>query len=63
MTPQSYRATLARLGLTHAEAARLLHIHPVTSRKGAVSPTVFALLQLIEAIGVDEARRILGRHG
>ena len=60
MTPQTYRATLARLKLTHAEAARLLHIHPVTSRKGNISPTVAVLLQLIEHYGVDEARRLLG---
>jgi hypothetical protein len=63
MTPAAYRATLARLGLTHEEAARLLHIHPVTSRKGNVSPTVAVLLTLIEHIGVNEARRrILGER-
>lgn len=60
MTPRTYRATLARLGLTHTEAARLLIIHPVTSRKGNASATACRLLRLIEHIGVDEARRILG---
>lgn len=60
MTAPEYRATLARLGLTHAEAARLLHIHPVTSRKGNLNATTCALLRLIETIGVAEARRILG---
>jgi hypothetical protein len=59
VTPQAYRATIARLGLTHEQAARLLAIHPVTSRKGVVNETTARLLKMIEAAGVDEARRIL----
>lgn len=59
MTPQDYRAALARLDLTHAEAAELLRVHPVTSRKGAVNGTAAALLKLIEYVGVKRARRVL----
>lgn len=62
MTPQAYRATLKRLALTHEEAARLLSIHPVTSRKGTANETATRLLTLIEALGVDEARRIIGER-
>ena len=60
MTPATYRAVLAKLGLTHEEAARLLAIHPVTSRKSKVNETTARLLRMIYAYGVDEAREILG---
>lgn len=62
MTPATYRATLARLGLTHEEAARLLRIHPATSRKSKLNGTACVAVRLIETLGVDEARRILGER-
>ena len=60
MTPTTYRAALAQLGLTHEEAARLLAIHPVTSRKSKVNETAARLLRLIYAYGVEEACDIIG---
>lgn len=60
MTAATYRATLARLGLTHKQAADLLDIHPSTSRRSDIGLTAVRLLKLIEHVGVDEARRILG---
>ena len=37
MTGKQYRAALDRLGLTQAQAARLLQVNPRTSRKWALS--------------------------
>jgi hypothetical protein len=59
VTPSDYRETLKRLNLTHEEAARLLGIHPVTSRKGRLSGPALVALVIIEHMGVDAARAAL----
>ncbi len=61
MTPEAYRAQLARLGLTQAACARLVGVEPRTSERWAagksdVPPPVQRLLWLCETMpGVAEA--------
>jgi DNA-binding transcriptional regulator YiaG len=67
MSPDAFRAALARLGVTQVEAASLLGgvdkqtINRWATGARAVPPTVVALLQLIEAIGVKRARKIISK--
>jgi DNA-binding transcriptional regulator YiaG len=65
MTPAAYNATRQRLSLTHEALAQLLGVEPQTSRRWAMPSSngpderTVSHLKLIEALGVDEARRIL----
>lgn len=52
MTPNQYRAAIAKLGLSQVGAARLFGVNDVTSRrwaKSGVSGTVVILLRLMLA--------------
>lgn len=60
MTPDEYRDTLNRLQLKHTEAAELLDIHPITSVKAVVGPRIARLLMMIEHVGVEKYRKIVG---
>ena len=60
MTPDEYRDTLNRLELTHIEAAELLYMHPMTSIKAVVGPRIVALLKLLEHVGVEKYREVVG---
>lgn len=66
MTPATYNVTRQRLNLTHEALAQLLGIEPQTSRvwslrtRSGPDDRAVITLKLIEALGVDEARRIIG---
>lgn len=60
MTPDEYRAAIARLGLSQVAAGRLLGVDGRTSQKWAlgeraVPPPVVLLLAYIERYGADLA--------
>jgi transcriptional regulator with XRE-family HTH domain len=64
MNPEGFRATLERLRLDQAELARIIDASPVTvwrwTRGERETPgAVVALLDLMEGIGVNKARRVL----
>jgi DNA-binding transcriptional regulator YiaG len=66
MTPDAYRTALDRLGLTHAEAARMLGVDARTSRRWAsgarkVPEPVQRLLWACEA-DADLLAALLERH-
>lgn len=64
MTPEEYRAIIARLGLSQVAAGRFLGVDDRTSRRYAGGETlipnpVAKLLRLAEAIGLEKARTAL----
>lgn len=66
MTPQEYNETRKRLSLTHVALAKLMGVQPQTSRAWGSTqgptPMTVVMLQLIESIGVEEARRIVEKR-
>lgn len=64
MTPADYTAALARLGLTHAEAAKLFGYtrqtsHNYGSGRKPIPPFIVVLLKIVEHMGVDRTRLVL----
>jgi DNA-binding XRE family transcriptional regulator len=63
MTPTEYRATLDRLGLSHARAAKLIGVSRQTSHSWEagtypVPPWLPVMLLLIEEVGVERVRKL-----
>jgi len=66
MTPTAYAMLRHQWGLSHRELAALLGVEPQTSRlwasnspRGGPDERAIKMIRLIEALGVDRARRIL----
>lgn len=65
MTPTAFRAALDRLGLSQVEAAALIGVDKMTVHrwtKGTrpIPPTVPVIMTLIDALGIEKARKKLG---